>query len=410
MPTYIYTRSDLKSSINSRLHGKIGLVTNINSVINDIVREVWNLGLTSAKRKAVLAPNLFNDIYQYTAPSDIDGRRLVDIQPQSMDRSRSNRWEFVSQKEFDWRKQTSTNLIAFAEDSFTKTLLVSMQNGGLRELSIASLQSLTSDSSTGASWTAFGNATNLQTDTYNFIKGNGSVEFDLQSSGTTAGVELTTVNTFDLTYYKSAGSIFTWVYLNTASLITNVILRVGNDSSNYYSMTATTPNDGTSFINGWNLVRFNFNSKTTTGTVTDTTCDYAALYLTKTAGTADTGYRFNWLDAKQGNISNLIYYSKYPWISNTSVYKNSSTTDTDYLICDTDEFNLFVEKGVEVCGLTAREYVDSKLAADRFGSPIRKTGMIYDYKRVNPDESLQMTTTLYDFGYSGMDRENIILR
>jgi hypothetical protein len=97
MPTiFPYTYANLKASINARIHNKIGLVATPRTVINDVVTEVSGLTLRSMKKKAVLAPNLFNDIYQYAAPSDIDGNNLIGIQPQSMDRDRSNIWELVT--------------------------------------------------------------------------------------------------------------------------------------------------------------------------------------------------------------------------------------------------------------------------------------------------------------------------
>jgi hypothetical protein len=192
--------------------------------------------------------------------------------------------------------------------------------------------------------------------------------------------------------------------MTTASNVTNVKLRLGNSASVYYELTATTANDGAAFVNGWNLVRFDFNTKTTTGTPTDTTCNYVALYFTKVAGTVDTGYRLNWLNAKQGSISNLIYYSSSSWESNTGTFLGDSTADSDYLVADADEYGLFVEKGVEVLGMAAREYVDARLAADRY------TKLAEDYKRRYPTESLQLTSTYYYMDSGTINNGNIRLR
>lgn len=405
MPTYPYTYADLKASINTRLHNKLGLVATPRTIINDVVTEVSNIQLRSAKKKAVLAPNLFNDIYQYTAPSDIDGNNLIGIQPQSMNRDRNNIWELVPEEEFDIRKQTDYNLVAFSDHSFARGLLISMRNDGLRELSIVGLQGLAGDSSNGSSWAAFGQGTNLQTDNYNFIKGSGSVQFDIATGGITAGIVLTSVNSFDLTYYKSAGSVFTWAYITTIANVTNIKLRVGSSASAYYEMTATVANDATAFVAGWNLIRFDFNSKTTTGSPVVTACNYAALYFTLSSGTVvDIGYRFNWLNAKQGNISNLIYYSGNPWQTNGGTSITRSTVDSDQLVCDHDEYSLFVEKGVEILGMAAREYQDATLAKTRYeGTPGRKDGMVGDYKRRYPTESLQLTSTYYYVNSRGVN-------
>lgn len=397
MPSLIHTYADLKASINARIHNKMGLVATPRVIINDIVTEVSGLKLRSNKRSAVLAPNLFNDIYQYAAPSDLDGNNVIGIQPQSMNRDRNQIWELITEEEFDQRKQSGNNLIAVADHSMTRSLRVSYRDGGLRELSIAGIQGLTGDSSTGASWAAFGNADTLATDTYNFIKGSGSLSFNLTSGGTTSGIVLTAANTFDLSYYKSAGSVFAWVYMTTASYATNVKTRLGSDSSNYYELTATTANGGGAFVNGWNLIRFDFSSKTTTGTPVDALCDYVALYITKASGTTDTSWRFNWLNAKQGSISNIIYYSNYPWQTSGGTYIRESTADTDLIVCDEDEWKLFIEKGVEVLGMAAREYNDATLAANRYGDARAGTGLAGEYKRNYPTESLQLVSTIYNF-------------
>ena len=408
---YPYTYANLFSSINGRLHGKMGLVTNPRSVINDAVNEVSGLYLRSAKTKAVLAPNLFNDIYQYASPSNIDGGKIIGVQPQSMNRSRNNIWELVSEEEFDQRKQTDSNLIAFSDHTFVRGLLISAKNDNLRQLSIAGIQGTTGDSSSNAAWAAFGNATNLTTDSYNFIKGNGSLQFDLTSGGTTSGIVLTTVNTFDVTQYYSSGSVFAWAYITQASDITNVKLRLGNNASNYYELTATTPNDGTSFVAGWNLVRFDFNTKTTVGSPVVTTFAYVALFFTLSASNLTTaGYHFNWLNCKQGNISNLIYYNTNPWESVTGTVQKSSTADTDYICCDQDEYNLMVEKGVELCGMSAREYQDAQLATAKYGNPATKQGMSWDYKRNYPTEALVLTSTYHYMNGGDKAGDDIFIR
>jgi hypothetical protein len=392
---YPYTRAALKASVNARIHGKLGLLTNVNQMLDDVVNDATSY-LRSAKRRIPLAPNLFNDIYQYAAPTDIDGSSLIDIQPQSGNRSKLNVWEMTTEAEFDTRKQTDSNLVAFANHAFVRTLLISERSAALSELTIAAIQAPTGDSPSGAPWTAYDQATNLQTDNYNFIKGSGALEFDILSGGGTAGIQLANLATFDLTYYASAASVFTWAYLNSASAITNVTLRLGLNASNYYQAVATTPNDGTTFVNGWNLVRFDLNGKTTVGTPTVASNVYAALFLTLAGTGADTGYRFNWLDVKQGTISNLIYYSENPWEDAvTGAYLNNSTADSNYFTCDNDEYPMIVEAATEVLGNAAREYQDAQLAATRY------VAMYKEYRRDYPVEKMPTMSTYFNMGKAG---------
>lgn len=381
-----YTRSAFKSAIAGRIHSKSGVLANINVTANNAVREVISLmDLRSMKRKSTLAPNLFNEIYQYTSPTDLKGIKVIGLQPQNMERSKHQDWELVSEEEFDRRKQHDFNLLAFTDRDFVRKLLVSA-NIDRNVLVVAPL-----DVATG--WTAFGDGTNLSTDIDEYIKGNGSVKWDISAAGgTTAGIQNTALTIYDLTNYKSAGSVFVWVWITSATNLTNFKIRLGSDSSNYYEMTATTTNEGAAFAAGWNLIRFDFSGKTTTGTPDDDACDFAALYMTKTAGkVSETDYRFDHIIVARGQIHNLIYYTKYAWQSSSGTYKVDSTDDGDYLNCDVEEFNLFVEKFVELASLEAREEDDAATARTRF-KELKK-----EYERTYKSEALQLQDTYMNF-------------
>lgn len=383
-----YTYSQLKSSINVRIHNKMGVIADPRTAINDVVKEMLMYDLRSSKRKTVIAPNLFNDVFQYSAPSDINGIKLISIQPQTMDRENDGGFELVPEDEFDRRKDTDFNLLSFTDRDVTRRLLASV-NVDDDTLIVGNLESLTGD---GGTWALFGDGTNLTADSDNFVKGSASINWDISAAaGTTAGIQNSSLNTFDLTNYASGGSAFVWVYITSTTGLTNFILRLGNDSSNYYSMTATTTNESASFQTGWNLLRFDFSGKSTTGTVTATTCDYAVIYMTKlTTKVSETDYRFDHIMVKKGKIQNLIYYSRYLWQTSSGTFMAESTADTDLLNIDSDEYSLLVEKGTEILGLAAREYDDAKIARGRFINEL-----LPQYKKMNPSEALAMTSTYY---------------
>src|SRR6266481_9551926 len=100
MPNYSY--SQLKSSVNARIHGKIGLLIDPRTSINNAVKEISNtVDLFSAKRKAVLAPNLFQDVYSYNWPADAQNTGIIDLQRQTDDRPRQEDWTLTTESEFD---------------------------------------------------------------------------------------------------------------------------------------------------------------------------------------------------------------------------------------------------------------------------------------------------------------------
>ncbi len=132
-------------------------------------------------------------------------------------------------------------------------------------------------------------------------------------------------------------------------------------------MTVTTQNDLTALVNGWNLLKFDLTSRTTTGTPVVTACTYVDLFMTKTAGKiSEVGYAFDNLVLHKGIIHNVIYYSSYPWQSSSGTWKENATASDDYLNVTGDEFNVIVEKCVEYIGNIAREYADADRAAIKY--------------------------------------------
>lgn len=392
MPTYTYT--DLLNTVKVRLHNQTGQLAGISAatnplvLINMAVRKTLNkVDFRSSKRKSTVAPNLFNDIYQYSCPTDLKGQKVVGIQPQLPDRSRFSEYHLVPEENFDQLKQSRKNLISFTDRDMIRKMLASVSVNDLG-FTVSPLDALTG----GGSWTAFGDATNITADSYDYVKGSGSIKADISSAGgTTFGIQASNIPTFDLTSYKSNGSAFVWARITSATNITNYKLRLGSDSSNYYEMTATTTNEGTAFVAGWNLLRFDFSGKSTTGTPDDDAGNYAVIYMTKSAGKiSETDYRFDHIIVKLGQINNLIYYSKYLWQDSSGTWKENATATTDYLNLDTEEFDIVTEAAIEEVAASIREYAeDWKIAKEN------KKEMIEDYRRQYPSEALRQETDYY---------------
>ena len=69
-----------------------------------------------------------------------------------------------------------------------------------------------------------------------------------------------------------------------------------------------------------------------------------------------------------------------------------------------------VEKGVEICGMAAREYQDAQLAAAKYGRVGTKEGLSWDYKRNYPTEALILTSTMYYMQNGDKDSGNVWIR
>ena len=389
----MYTYSQFKSAVNSRIANKIDILADPMGALNDVVAEViTDHDLKSQKRSSVTVPNLFTEVYNYALATDFD--KLIDIMPQ-VKRNKSLEWRLTTPEEFDRQKYQSKDLCAIQiSDNVTKLLASTLVDDTTSVPS--TLDTLTSGLASG-SWTAFGDAENLVADQDNYVKGNGSIKFGINASGsTTAGIQSATVSTYDITDYLADGSGFVWVYMPSVTNITNVKLRLGNDSSNYYEFTATTTNENTNFVVGWNLIRFTLSSGVQTGTVDTDTCEYAVIYLTKDSSVINlTSFRFDHIFLKIGKIYSTIYYSNYPWQSSTGTYKLRATTTSDVLNATSREYQLFIEKAVAILGNVVKEFKLAEIAQGRYDKQL-----LPNYKLDEPSEALVLQTTSYVFGSS----------
>jgi len=335
--------SDLKNDIGDVTHGSISDAAWLR-LINRSVSEVVNdADLKSLRRKAAVSPFLFEDIYDYSAPSDIKGQSVIDIIPQT-NRDETSEFTLTSPEEFDRKKQSEKYLMSVSHNGTGKTLRVAAEVDDTT-LVISDMDGLYSG---GGEWKSYGDGTNLTEDSDYVVKGSSSINWDINDSGnTTAGIYNDDLDTFDITEFITGSSIFVWVYITYTTGLTNFIIRIGADASNYYTKTITTTNSGTAFNTGWNLLRFDFASSTKSGTFNTDACKYVALFMTKAGSkVSETDYRFDYLQIKKGNYFDLAYYSRYAWTESTGATRlESSTAITDLLVADPEEYNLFVLKG-----------------------------------------------------------------
>lgn len=377
-----YQYSDIKNIAGTRINGSIS-DANFLLIINSAARAVYgDLDLRSAKRKSSLSPFLFDDVYDYSCPSDLKGISIIDIRPQ-VNREATYNFTLTTPQEFDLKKTSVENLCAFTDDSFTRKLKISAEIDD-DTLIVSTLDSLTAG---GNSWAGYGDGTNLTADSDYYVKGSASINWDINSDGgTTAGIYNDDIDTFDITDYVSNGSVFVWAYLSDKTDVTNFIIRIGSSASVYYTKTVTTTNEGCSFVNGWNLLRFDFSTATQVGSVDTDACDYCAVYMTKDSGkTSETDYRFDHIVIKRGEYHDVIYYSLYPFQSSTGTWKIESDDATDYLNVSADELEIIMTKITEL----GEQYLGNDKGEDRAREKYEK--LKRDYQMVNPSETMLLT-------------------
>ncbi len=390
---FIYTRADLKSRINAGIQNRIGMLVSANDMMNEVVRDCFlKYDLRSAKRRAIMTPDLYEGVFEYNCPSDLKGNKLIDIPAQA--KRHDGEFNLTTPEEFRRHNGSVPGEIAIDDYNAQRVLLINARVNSKR-IVIAELDSLTSGSSGGTSWSVVGDATSLAADDADYIKGNGSLKFNISAAaGTTAGIENAGISSVDISdYLGGTSAIFVYARITSATGLNSYTLKFGNSDSVYYSKTVTTQADGTAFVAGWNLLRFDIESLTEVGSVDDTAIDYFAIYMNKeTTKVSESDYKFDWLVLMKGEIHNVHYYTKYGWQSSAGAYKENSTDDSDVLVADTDEFNLIVKLGRAAAAgevdLTQddieRKKTDAKESLDKY---------VLD----NPSEAKIMGTTYYDY-------------
>lgn len=361
MATPSYSQNDLYAIVNGNVHSKFPQVNDRQVIVNRAVRFVLSdIDLRSTKRKARLSPNMFDDVYDYAAPSDLRGNKIIGIQKQ-VNRSSLEQFFLVEEDEFDQYKGMYPYRIAIAEANFGKILKIDGVEGGTTEV-LCELDSLTANGAVAAvGGTDMGT---LAVDTFDYVTGGASISFNTLSGAATAALEITNFTDVDLSDFDEEGSFFLWVFIPTditISNLTNFILRVGNDSSNYWSKTVTDNNEASGFHTGWNLLRFDWDTATETGTVDPNTIDYMRLTITKAGGQAAlANWRIDNFVYRKGEIYDTVYYGKYGWQTAAGVYIEESTTTTDLVIADTDEIEMIGFKAAEYASQELKEYEDVK--------------------------------------------------
>ncbi len=387
MATPVITQTEFFAIVNGMMHQKFSQVADRQVVANRAVRYViGDMDLRSHKRRSVLSPNMFVGVFDYAAPATLKGNKIIDIRRQ-VNRPSYERWLLVDEADFDRRKNISNYRIAIRDEEFSKLLRID----GLPTTKNATIHNCNSVAGNGT-WAAVAgtDASNVTLDSDNYIVGGGSINFDTAAGAATAAIELTGATQVDLTDHDEKGSIFLWVFIPDysdagADVVTNFILRWGNDSAAYWHRTVTVNNEGDTFHDGWNLLRFDWNGATEVGTVDPAKIDYLRLTITKPAGfDADTDWRIDDIVSRVGEIYDVIYYTKFGWQTTALVYIEEATTTTDLIIADTDEIEMIAFKAAEFASQELKEKDEIGYFKGEYESSKKK------YLSSNPSEALKV--------------------
>lgn len=340
--------SDFKTRIQQKIHGRA--LDKVQDVYGLIYEASNNLKLAidpkEMQRIEPLTNAVYDDVYSYACPSDLKGDGIVDVRPQ-VNRSIRDNFHQTYAPRFDRIKAFES--LAVENDGTLKTLRLNSSKPPAGP-TVNALNSVTENGTWAADSTY---ATDITTDQINYVAGSGSVRFNLAAdAGSQTGyIENSTMTAVDLSDIADVGALFAWVYLPTASNFTSVSLRWGSSTSDYYSVTATTTHVNSSFVNGWNLLRFDWPTTVASGTPVDTAIDYLRVSFVYN-GTAMNGVRVDNIVARNGVIFDVVYNSDYMFRNSSGTWIIKPTADTDLLNLETEAENMLL---YEVAFLIAQE-------------------------------------------------------
>lgn len=351
-------------------------VATVVAYLNDAILDVKaDYRISSAVRKATIT--VFKDVNEYPLPipsgsTETDFESIIDLTEWFDGTKSASRFNRITPARFVRKIDVGyqDNYIAPYVRNGQDMLLIDYDPGG-SNATVESCDGLT----TNGSWSASGDANNLTADDQTFLEGGGSLNFDITPSSLTATLTNSTLAAVDLSAYENNSSLFVYVYIPSATNITSFNLRWGSDSSNYFSRTVTTQHNGLALQDGWNLLSFEWNAATETGTVDTATIDYLQVNMVINASqVADTDFRIDGIIARQGKDMYLLYNSKF-WVKTSAeVIKESfiSTEPTYEFIGTEAEANLLEAKTLEF--FFTYEIVDDRKAdkqASRYQTLLR---------------------------------------
>ena len=392
------TIAQVKTKITSRLHGTtLNKISDFYTICQDAAELMLSrIDPTETTRSASLTNPVYDEVYDYALPTDFKSPADL-VRQANGDNINNSTLQRTFAREFVNRKKNNQFAILW-RDAVQFLRFSSVINP---PLVIDRADSLTEN----GAWAVGGNASNLTLDTINFIAGSGSLKADVSSAGA----------------------------------LVNVIIRIGNDSSNYFHRTVTAGHFE-AFKQGWNLLRFDISGMTEVGSVDMSAIDYVR--VTVTYNTNQTAYyektltnavdmsdnydtdgaiflytffdsitsltllRLDNIVAGLGTLFDITYYSNYLFRTSGGTWIDKPTVDSDivnlspvsYKIFEAEISRIITQQVEGAMGIFDYTYWNNMLEGE--DGTGENTGLYADYLSQFPSERLEGSTEYYDTSIS----------
>lgn len=406
MPT---TAASIIQTVNDNIHnakGKLGGDSGMLRVVNEAITNLrTNIALVGAKRYG--NPFVFSSAcYEYPVAEDISYDKVIEFVDEQ-----SKVWEFqksVPKEFFQPRNPMDTNILTndYDTDSSTNSFIgprrgvyaIDFSDGepyllvrSAHSKSKSTLNSCDTYDQNGT-WVGTDDVTNVATDNQSYRHGSGSVIFDLLGGSTTATLTNSSMDVVNLSSFEDKGRGFFDIFIPTTAP-SSIEIRWGSSSSDYWSRSMTTQQNGLSMKLGWNTFGFDWRNATETGSPDATAVNYVSIIMTFGTAAVQTNFRLDYIRFGIGVGVQQKYYSTYLVRDGADPHTPMQTfVDTeDYTILRESEVQLLIEEATQIALKRLREFNEAK---DRLTT--NYLPMQSKYMTDNPDEQEVKSFTYYN--------------
>ncbi len=388
------TVANLNDSVSGILQGlNLNNVKNLFIAYERTARQLaQNLSLPTARGRNNIT--LYDGVIDYVCPTDMFGTNIIDLAPQGVTRHAN---DFVYKKpsmQFDRQKDYLWNGTQVTFDSLNGVDI-------LRIVSTYPTKKIVVDPMTdNFGWTVAGSASSLTLDQNIFYQESASLRFNL--TGASTGTLTKSISAIDFTNYVGSGVGFLAARTPSATSLTSITLRLGNDASNYYEVTATNAFLGAFSTGDWILIPFDFATATTVGSPTTTALDNTQVRVNHSASM--TSFYVGGLWVSLPSPSTLIYET-------ASIFKNPITSvvspninnENDILLLSDSAYAIYEQESAKAIakqqgGRLASQGVIQNINEDLYGEPgnPNKPGLYAQYRADNPTQKISEISNWYD--------------
>ena len=336
----MFNIGQLKDGVSGLLQGlDLNNVTGLNKALERAARTlVQKADIPEASAKQAIT--LYDEVYDYAAPTNIFGGSLIDFRPQGNSRNSNDYVYKKGIEQFDRTKALFPNgyMLTFENNKGVGIVRVASPKPSARVI-LDNMDVITD-------WTAAGSASGLAKDETVYYNSPSSLRFTLTGSDT--GTLTKAINQIDIDTYEDVCIGFLAIRTPSITNLTSISVRVGSSASAYDEVSDTDGFLGAFTVDEWLLVAFDFSGATSTGTPDWNAIDYVQIRVAHT-GTI-TNFRVGGFWLALPSPHEMIYQTAAIFLRSGALSK-TITDDTDEITLNDAAYNLYEHE----CAITIAE-------------------------------------------------------